>query len=64
MKGKIKTLRRDKGYAFILGTDGLEYFMHRSALRNVKIDDVEEGDEVEFTEGEGPKGLRAENVYV
>lgn len=60
--GKIKTLT-DKGFGFI-STDGQDLFFHHSALDGVRYDDLEEGQEVEYTEGSGPKGPRAESVRV
>ncbi len=64
MTGVIKTLNIDKGYGFIKGEDGKEYFMHRSALKNAKWQEVGEGQEVTFEDAEGAKGPRAEDVYV
>ena len=63
MKGKIKRLMMEKGFGFILAEDGEEYFFHRSALKNVRIEDLEEKREVEFEVGEGAKGPRAEDIY-
>jgi CspA family cold shock protein len=63
MKGTIKTLKADKGFCFILGEDGKEYFGHRTAFKNAKLDEVREGDEVEFEEADSAKGLRAEDIY-
>jgi CspA family cold shock protein len=62
MTGTIRTLRTDKGFGFIKDSAGKEYFFHHSAVRDEKIDDLREGDSVEFDIGEGPKGPRAENV--
>jgi len=60
--GTIRTLRVDKGFGFIKDAQGKEYFFHQSAISGEGINDVREGDTVEFDEGNGPKGLRAENV--
>lgn len=66
MKGTVKNIK-DRGFGFILGEDGKEYFMHRQDY----IDDwdelkaaVESGYniQVRFTDGKGPKGLRASKV--
>lgn len=63
MTGTIKTLRSDKGFGFIVDGAGREYFFHRSAIYGEGIDQLREGDSVEFEVGEqGPKGPRAENV--
>jgi CspA family cold shock protein len=60
-EGTVKKLVRDKGFGFIRGTDGNEYFFHRSAVSG-SFDTLREGDEVTFDVGSGPKGPRAESV--
>jgi CspA family cold shock protein len=62
-QGKIKKLIRDKGFGFIEG-EGQEVFFHSSALKEVRFNDLKEGQKVEYTLGQGPKGPRAENVTV
>ena len=62
-QGTIKKLVSDKGFGFIEGDSG-ELFFHSSALTNASFDELREGQSVEFTEGHGPKGPRAENVQV
>lgn len=62
MTGTIRTLRVDKGFGFIKDESGKEYFFHQSAVHGEGINDLREGDSVEFEVGEGPKGPRAENV--
>lgn len=64
MKGKVKRLVRDKGFGFILGEDGQEYFFHKSAVKNADFNGLDEGTEVEFEDAEGAKRLRAEDIYV
>ena len=59
--GAIKTLTT-KGFGFIEGQDGKEYFFHQSACGGVRFDDLHEGQAVTFEVGQGPKGPRAENV--
>jgi cold shock protein len=60
--GKIRTLRVDKGFGFIKDDTGKEYFFHQSAVYGEGLDNLREGDSVEFDIGQGPKGPRAENV--
>ena len=60
--GKIRTLRVDKGFGFIKDEAGKEYFFHQSAVYGEGLEDLREGDSVEFDVGQGPKGPRAENV--
>jgi CspA family cold shock protein len=62
MTGKIRTLRGDKGFGFITGESGTDFFFHQSAIYGEGIADLREGDSVTFDVGQGPKGPRAENV--
>jgi CspA family cold shock protein len=62
MVGTIRTIRAEKGFGFIKDSAGKEYFFHRSAVYGEGLEDLREGDSVEFDIGEGPKGPRAENV--
>jgi CspA family cold shock protein len=60
-KGTVKFFNDSKGFGFIIeeGTNK-EYFVHVSGL----IDEVREGDQVEFELKEGKKGLNAVDVKV
>jgi CspA family cold shock protein len=60
-QGTVKFFNESKGFGFVIenGTKE-EYFLHVSGL----IDEVREGDEVEFELKEGRKGLNAVNVRV
>jgi CspA family cold shock protein len=63
MTGTIKTLRADKGFGFIRDASGKEVFFHASAIFGEGIDNLREGDGVEFDlGGSGPKGPRAASV--
>lgn len=64
MHGIIKRLITAKGFGFIMGDDGNEYFFLGSELKNIKFHEAQQGQGVTFEETEGPKGLRAEAVYV
>lgn len=64
MNGTIKRLVSDKGFGFILASDGNEYFFHNSACGETRFDDLREGQAVTFERGQGPKGPRGENVKV
>jgi CspA family cold shock protein len=63
-EGKIKKLITDRGFGFIDTGKGRDLFFHFSALQNVRMEELQEGQRVEFEEGEGPKGPRAESVRV
>jgi len=60
-KGTVKFFNDSKGFGFITeeGSDK-EYFVHISGL----VDEIKEGDEVQFDLEEGRKGLNAVNVTV
>ncbi|NLE38215.1 MAG: cold shock domain-containing protein [Pirellulaceae bacterium] len=60
-QGTIKKLISDKGFGFIQGERG-ELFFHHSAVEGGGFDSLHEGQSVQFEEGRGPKGARAENV--
>ena len=60
-KGTVKFFNNSKGFGFIT-EEGVEkdHFVHISSL----IDEINEGDNVEFDLQEGKKGLNAVNVKV
>lgn len=60
-KGTVKFFNESKGFGFIV-EDGSkqEHFVHVSGL----IDEIREGDEVEFELKDGRKGLNAVSVKV
>ena len=60
-EGTIKRLT-DRGFGFIDTGAGKDLFFHMSAVEEVTFDQLSEGQRVSYTEGEGPKGPRAENV--
>ncbi|MBL0357026.1 MAG: cold shock domain-containing protein [Chitinophagaceae bacterium] len=58
-QGTVKFFNSEKGFGFIKHDDSnKETFVHVSGL----INDVKEGDKVEFDVQEGKKGLNAVNV--
>ena len=60
-KGTVKFFNDSKGFGFISDDESKkEYFVHVSGL----IDEIREGDNVEFELTEGKKGLNAVNVKV
>lgn len=60
-EGTIKRLT-DKGFGFIDTGTNQDMFFHSSNVEGVRYDDLREGQRVTYTEGQGPKGPRAENV--
>ena len=60
-KGTVKFFNGAKGFGFVIDEESKEeYFVHVSGL----IDEIKEGDEVEFELAEGKKGLNAVDVKV
>ncbi len=59
MKGKVKWFNARKGYGFIVGEDGTDYFMH---LSEISSGHVQENDSVEFETEKTDRGLNAKNV--
>ena len=60
-EGTIKRLT-DKGFGFIEDGSDKDMFFHNSNLEGVSYDELQEGQRVSYTEGQGPKGPWAENV--
>lgn len=59
--GTVKFFNESKGFGFILDDETKQdYFVHISGL----VDEIREGDQVEFDLKEGRKGLNAVEVKV
>lgn len=60
-KGTVKFFNYSKGFGFIVDDEtGQDIFVHASGL----IDDINEGDQVEYEVEQGKKGLNAVKVTV
>ena len=62
MLGKVKWFNEKKGFGFISGEDGNDYFLHFSKINTSGFKTVSEGEEVEFDVEDGEKGPQATNV--
>ena len=61
-KGTVKWFNNQKGYGFISGEDGTDYFVHHSSIQGEGYKSLNEGDKVEFEAASGEKGPQAQNV--
>jgi CspA family cold shock protein len=62
--GTVKWFNGAKGYGFIQREEGEDIFVHFSSIRGEGYRNLEEGQAVEFSVEQGPKGLRAVDVSV
>jgi len=61
--GTIKKVVADRGFGFITGENGKDYFFHRSGLQqSLDFDRLMGGEAVEFDIEQSPKGPRASGV--
>ena len=63
LKGKVKWFNSKEGYGFIEREDGeKDAFVHASAVKDAGLRFLNEGDSLEFTLEDGPKGPSAVNL--
>ncbi|MBE3067849.1 MAG: cold-shock protein [Chloroflexi bacterium] len=60
--GTVKWFNGSKGYGFLTREGGPDVFVHFSAIQGDGFKNLEEGQKVEFTVEQGPKGPQASNV--
>ncbi len=61
--GTVKKLISDRGFGFITGEDGKDYFFHRDGLASsLDFDRMSTGERVEFELQSSQRGPRAVNV--
>lgn len=60
--GTVKWFNNAKGFGFITRNEGDDVFVHFRSIRGDGYRTLDEGQSVEFSVIEGPKGLQAEDV--
>lgn len=62
MTGTVKWFNTQKGYGFIVGNDGLDYFAHQTQIRKGGFRTIDAGDVVEFDIRSEERGLAAVDI--
>lgn len=62
--GTVKWFNASKGYGFIERPGAPDVFVHFTAIQTEGYRTLQEGQKVEFTVEQGPKGLQAANVKI
>jgi CspA family cold shock protein len=62
VSGTVKWFNAGKGYGFIEREGGPDVFVHYTAIQADGFRELQEGQQVEFSIEQGPKGLQAAEV--
>ena len=62
MEGTVKWFNASKGYGFIEGEDGTDYFAHFGEIKMDGFKKLEENQQVIFEVADGEKGPVAKNI--
>jgi len=62
IQGTVKWFNASKGFGFIAHEGGKDVFVHFSAIQSDGYRSLNEGDKVEFSIEDSPKGPQATNV--
>jgi CspA family cold shock protein len=60
--GTVKWFNGSRGYGFIAREGAEDVFVHHTAIQGTGFKNLDEGQRVEFSVEQGPKGLQAANV--
>ena len=61
-KGTVKWFNQKKGFGFIVGEDGKDYFVHFTGIAREGFKTLEQGQAVTFDTSNNDKGVIAVNV--
>ena len=64
MNGTTKWFNRVKGFGFITGEDGVDYFAHYSRINMDGYKRLSDGQKVTFDVADSDKGPMAENINI
>jgi cold shock protein len=64
LTGVVKWFNASKGYGFLGRDGGPDVFVHFSAIESDGYRTLKEGQQVEFSIEQGPKGLQASKVTI
>jgi cold shock CspA family protein len=65
MDGVIVQLETDKGFGWLLGSDGVRRFFHRTAVTGCSFDELQEQLQIRFEDDASTtRGPRARSVFV
>lgn len=62
MKGTVKWFNAEKGYGFITGEDGVDYFAHYTQIQSEGFKSLDQGRAVSFDAVNGEKGPQATSI--
>ena len=62
IQGTVKWFNGEKGFGFIEREEGNDVFVHHTSIVGEGYRNLDEGQRVEFTVTQGPKGPQAENI--
>lgn len=64
VKGTVKWFNEEKGFGFIAGNNGQDYFVHWSDIVGNGFKRLNEGQQVGFDTEDSEKGPQAMNVFI
>jgi CspA family cold shock protein len=60
--GTVKWFDKTRGFGFILNANSKDVFVHYTSIEGEGFRKLDDGEQVEYEEAQGDKGLLAKNV--